>query len=171
MEFLSWLENLPFSMWVLQSGSIWAYPTILTVHTIGMTMVAGLIGIIDLRLLGIAPTIPIRPLERLYPIIWSAFGINALTGTILLIADATTKLTNPDFYVKMVFIFFGVTGACPHAQKEFSATRNWTSRPVKSGAKGLAWLSLVAWMGAITAGRLLAYLGPVSGGIKGLTNK
>jgi hypothetical protein len=43
--------------------------------------------------------------------------------------------------------------------------------PVTGAAKGLAWLSLAAWIGAITAGRLLAYLGPVSGGIKGLTNK
>ena len=170
MEFLSWLENLPFSMWVLQSGSIWAYPTILTVHTIGMGMVAGLIGVIDLRLLGIAPTVPIRPLERLYPLIWSAFGINALTGTILLVADATTKLTNPDFYVKMVFIFFGVWVLVLMRKKVFGDPQ-LDSAPVTGSAKGLAWLSLVAWMGAITAGRLLAYLGPVSGGIKGLTNK
>lgn len=157
-------------MWVLQSGSIWAYPTILTVHTIGMGMVAGLIGVIDLRLLGIAPTVPIRPLERLYPLIWSAFGINALTGTILLVADATTKLTNPDFYVKMVFIFFGVWVLVLMRKKVFGDPQ-LDSAPVTGSAKGLAWLSLVAWMGAITAGRLLAYLGPVSGGIKGLTNK
>jgi hypothetical protein len=170
MEFLSWLENLPFSMWVLQSGSIWAYPTILTVHTIGMTVVAGLIGVIDLRLLGIAPTVPIRPLERLYPIIWSFFGVNALTGTVLLIADATTKLTNPDFYVKMVFIFFGVTVLAVMRKRVFGDPQ-LDSAPVSGSAKGLAWISLVAWMGAITAGRLLAYLGPVSGGIKGLTNK
>jgi hypothetical protein len=135
-----------------------------------MTMVAGLIGVIDLRLLGIAPTVPIRPLERLYPIIWSAFGINALTGTILLIADATTKLTNPDFYVKMVFIFFGVTVLALMRKRVFGDPQ-LDIAPVTGSAKGLAWLSLVAWMGAITAGRLLAYLGPVSGGIKGLTNK
>ena len=170
MEFLAWLENLPFSMWVLQSGSIWAYPTILTVHTIGMGMVAGLIGVIDLRLLGIAPMVPIRPLERLYPLIWGAFGVNALTGSILLIADATTKLTNPDFYVKMVFIFFGVWVLVLMRKKVFGDPQ-LDSAPVTGRAKGLAWLSLVAWMGAITAGRLLAYLGPVSGGIKGLTNK
>ena len=170
MEFLAWLENLPFSMWVLQSGSIWAYPTILTVHTIGMGMVAGLIGVIDLRLLGIAPMVPIRPLERLYPLIWGAFGVNALTGSILLIADATTKLTNPDFYVKMVFIFFGVWVLVLMRKKVFGDPQ-LDSAPVTGSAKGLAWLSLVAWMGAITAGRLLAYLGPVSGGIKGLTNK
>ena len=34
--------------------------------------------------------------------------MNAVTGTVLLIADATTKLTNPDFYLKMVFIVIGV---------------------------------------------------------------
>ena len=170
MDFLSWLENLPFSMWVLQSGSIWAYPTILTVHTIGMMMVAGLIGIICLRVLGIGPTVPMRPLERLYPIIWTAFGINAVTGTILLIADATTKLTNPDFYVKMVFIALGVV-VLARMRKTIFADPQLDKAPVTGSAKGLAWLSLVAWVGAITAGRLLAYLGPVSGGVKGLVNK
>ena len=45
MDFLTWLEQLPFSMWVLQSGSVWAYPSILTAHTIGMTVVAGLVGV------------------------------------------------------------------------------------------------------------------------------
>jgi hypothetical protein len=170
MDFLSRLENLPFSMWVLQSGSIWAYPTILTVHTIGMMMVAGLIGIISLRILGIGPTVPIRPLERLYPLIWTAFGINAVTGTVLLIADATTKLTNPDFYVKMVFIALGVV-VLARMRKSIFADPQLDKAPVTGSAKGLAWLSLVAWLGAITAGRLLAYLGPVSGGVKGLVNK
>ena len=39
-----------------------------------------------------------------------------------------------------------------------------------AGSKGLAWASLICWFGAITAGRLLAYLGPVSG-LSGITNK
>src|SRR5437660_11997043 len=105
MDFLAMLEQLPFSQWVLGSGSVWAYPTILTAHTLGMMILAGVTGVISLRLLGIAPTTPIKPLERLYPVMWFGFGLNAITGTILLIADATTKLTNPDFYVKMAFIF------------------------------------------------------------------
>src|ERR1700686_4839820 len=108
MDFLHYLENMPFSIWVLQSGSLWAYPSILTAHTIGMMMVAGTAGIIDLRLMGIGPTIPVKPLERLYPLAWWGFWINAITGTTLMIADASTKLTNPDFYVKMVFVFAGV---------------------------------------------------------------
>jgi hypothetical protein len=166
MNFLSWLEQLPFSVWVLQSGSIWAYPTILTVHTVGMGIVAGLTAVIALRLLGMAPATPIKPLERLLPIVWWGFGINALTGTILLISDATTKLTNLDFYVKMVFIFVGVWVLRAMRTKVFGDPQLDTA-PVSSAAKGLAWASLLSWAGAITAGRLLAYLGPVSGGGQG----
>lgn len=168
MEILSRLEQLPFFMWVLQSGSIWAYPTILTVHTIGMGILAGIAAVINMRLLGIGSTTPIKPLERLYPLMWSGFWINLVTGTILLIADATTKLTNPDFYVKMVFVILGVVVLKVMRRKVFGDP-DLDKAPVSGSAKGLAWASLACWLGAITAGRLLAYLGPVSG-VPGLQN-
>ena len=108
MHFLNSLEQMPFSIWVRESSSIWAFPTFLVVHTIGMSIVAGLSAMISLAVLGFWPHIPLRPLERLYPLIWIGFWINAATGTVLLIADATTKLTNWDFGVKMAFVFAGV---------------------------------------------------------------
>ncbi|HEY4365297.1 MAG TPA: hypothetical protein VGN17_30325 [Bryobacteraceae bacterium] len=169
MNFLHFLENMPFSMWVLQSGSIWAYPSILTAHTIGMMIVAGTAGIIDMRLIGVGAGIPVKPLERLYPLAWSGFWINAITGTTLMIADAATKLTNPDFYVKMVFVFAGVF-LLKIMRKKVFGDPTLDQGPIPSRVKNLAWLSLVCWVGAITAGRLLAYLGPVSG-IPGLTNR
>jgi hypothetical protein len=131
-----------------------------------MGIVAGLTAVIALRLLGMASAMPIKPLERLFPIVWWSFGINALTGTILLVADATTKLTNLDFYVKMVFIFAGVWVLRAMRTKVFDDPQ-LDLAPVSNAAKGLAWVSLLSWAGAITAGRLLAYLGPVSGGSQG----
>jgi hypothetical protein len=169
MDFLSSLEHLKFFMWVLQSGSIWAYPTILTMHTIGMGIVAGVAAVINLRLLGVSPDTPIRPLEKLYPLMWSGFWINAVTGTTLMIADATTKLTNYDFYIKMVFVFSGVALIVILRKKVFRDP-NLDKGPVPGNVKRLAWLSLICWIGAITAGRLLAYLGPVSG-VPGLSNQ
>ena len=162
MEFLSKLEQLPFLIWVRESGSIWGYPTILFMHTVGMAMVAGLSGAIDLRILGLSPKTPIKPLERILPLIWLGFGINLVSGSILLIADATTKLTNLDFYVKMIFVFGGVAVLYVMRRKVFGSSELDQS-PLPASAKRLAWLSLVCWIGAITAGRLLAYLGPVSG--------
>jgi hypothetical protein len=162
MDFLSSLEQLSFSKWVLASGSIWGYATIIFMHSIGMAMVAGINGAIDLRLLGFASQVPVKPLERLYPLMWIGFAINLITGTILLIADATTKLTNPDFYVKMVFVISGVI-VLKIMRKKVFGDPNLDQGPMPPSAKSLAWISLFCWMAAITAGRLLAYVGPVSG--------
>ncbi len=88
--------------------------------------------------------------------------MNAVTGTLLLMADATTKLTNPDFGVKMAFIFAGLFVLYKMQKKVFTDPL-LDETPVSKSAKRLAWASLICWFGAITAGRLLAYVGPVSG--------
>ena len=169
MSFLNALEQLPFSVWVRESSSIWAFPTFLVLHTIGMSIVAGLSTMIDLILLGCWPKMPVKPLVRLYPLMWIGFGINAVTGTVLLLADASTKLTNWDFYVKMAFVFTGMSVLNTMRTRVFGDPQ-LDKGPVSARAKRLAWISLVCWFGAIIAGRLLAYLGPVSG-LSGVTNK
>src|SRR5436190_14182401 len=108
MDFLRLLEQSSFSQWVTGSSSVFAFPSILLLHTIGMGVVVGISAGIDLRILGLAPALPLAPMEKFFPLLWIGFWINAATGTILLIADATTKLTNADFYVKMVFIALAV---------------------------------------------------------------
>jgi hypothetical protein len=166
IDSLSSLEQLQFSQWLLGSNSIFAYPAFLFMHTVGMAMVAGINAAIDLRLLGVAPAVPIKPLERLYPIMWWGFGINLTTGTALVIADASTKLTNWDFYVKMVFVFGGVAVLYVMRRRVF-AYPALDKAPLPASAKPLAWLSLACWIGAVTSGRLLAYVGPLSG-VRGL---
>src|SRR5205809_423377 len=104
MDFLVWLESTGPASWVRESSSLWAYPTVLFLHTLGMAIVAGLSTAIDLRILGLAPGVPVSPLEKLFPLIWIGFWINAFSGTLLLMADATTKFLNPVFYVKLTFI-------------------------------------------------------------------
>jgi hypothetical protein len=169
MDFLTALEQLRFSTWVRESGSIWAFPTFLFLHTLGMAMVAGGSAAIDLVLLGFWPKTAVKPLDRLFPLIWWGFWINAATGTVLLIADATTKLTNWDFGVKMVFVFAGVAVLHVMRRRVFG-NPELDKAPLPADAKRLAWVSLVCWFGAITAGRLLAYVGPVSGA-PGVSNK
>jgi len=165
-DFLTSLEQWQFSKWLLGSNSIFAYPAFLFMHTVGMAMVAGINAAIDLRLLGLAPGVPIKPLERLYPIMWWGFGVNLVTGTALVIADASTKLTNWDFYVKMVFVFGGVAVLRVMRDRVFGYAA-LDQAPLPAGAKPLAWISLACWVGAVTSGRLLAYVGPLSG-VRGL---
>jgi hypothetical protein len=162
MDFLVRLEQLPFCIWLHESSSIWAFPMFLFMHTLGMSMIAGVSALIDLAFLGFWPRMPVQPLVRLYPLMWLGFWINAATGTVLVIADASTRLTNPIFYIKMAFVFAGVAVLYVMRKKVFDDTQ-LDHAPLSRTAKALAWASLVCWIGAITAGRLLAYLGPVAG--------
>jgi hypothetical protein len=107
--------------------------------------------------------VPVKPLERLYPVMWLGFSISALTGVILTVIDATTKLYNPDFWLKMIFVFTAV-GILYVMRKSVFADPQLDKGPLPGSAKRLALVSLFCWFGAITAGRLLAYVGPVSGG-------
>lgn len=162
MDFLKAIENAGFSRWVVESSSVFAFPSILLLHTIGMGIVVGICAGIDLRILGYAPAVPLAPLERFIPLFWIGFWVNAITGVIMLAADATTKAINPDFYVKMAFVFLAVINLQIIRKRVFRDPLI-DKAPFSMNAKMLAILNLVFWLGAITAGRLLAYVGPVSG--------
>jgi hypothetical protein len=161
VNFLAYLEQTGFSIWVRESRSLFSYPGILLLHTYGMAIVVGLIAGIDLRILGFAPALPLAPMRKLLPIMWAAFWVNAVTGTILMVVDATTKLRNPDFFIKMGLILVAVVIQRLIEKRVFRDGR--VDAPLTTNVKMLALTSLVCWLGAITAGRLLAYVGPVSG--------
>lgn len=156
-DFLVFLEQMAFSRWVKDAPTVWAFATILFVHTLGMGIVAGGSAMIDLMVLGFWPAVPIKPFARLFPVLWVAFGVNAVTGTMMLLADATTKLTTLDFYVKMVFVFAGLY-VLIRMRRQIFEDPDLDQVPLSGGAKMLAWASLICWFGAITAGRLLAYV-------------
>ena len=162
MAVFEWLETLPTSVWVRESGSLWAFPMFLFVHTLGMSIVAGGSTFISFALLGLWPRGPIKPLERLYPVMWWGFGFNLFTGVGLFCADATTRAVNLDFWVKLVFVAAGVF-LMVRTRKTVFGNPALDNGPVPSNAKTLAYGSLVCWFGAIVAGRLIAYVGPVAG--------
>ena len=168
MDFLSTIEHSAISTWVREDSSFWAYPGILFMHTLGVSIVVGISAMIDLRVLGFARTLPVVPLERYFPIIWIGFWISAVSGTILMAADATTKVVNPVFDVKMILIALGVVSMTLIRRVVFRAPNVGSASPVLG--KLLAAASLVMWFGAAAAGRLMPYLGAVTG-LPGVTNK
>ena len=162
IEFLQQIEQSAFPSWVRESPSIFAFPVILLVHTIGMGLIVGISAGIDLRILGMAPAVRLAPLEKYLPVLWFGFWVNAITGTMLLSADATMKLTNPDFYTKMAFIALALINLRMIKTQVFRDPLIETGK-FSSKARLLAWTSLVLWIGVITTGRLLAYVGSSSG--------
>jgi energy-coupling factor transporter transmembrane protein EcfT len=154
MDFLASIEQSGFCTWVRESNSLLAYPSVLFLHTVGIGFVAGISMMIDLRLLGFAPEVPLSGLRKALPYMWGGFWLNLATGLILFGLDATTKSISPVFYTKLIFIGIAL-GICRSQRGLFE-----DGKALASNARTLAFVSLVCWMGAVTAGRLLAYVGP-----------
>jgi hypothetical protein len=104
MQFFTWLQDTPFAHWVASDPSLLAYPTILTLHTVGMAIVVGTCLVLDLRLLGIAADVPLTALARAPRLVWTGFIINAATGIALFTTDAEHKATQTVFFVKLSLI-------------------------------------------------------------------
>jgi hypothetical protein len=158
--FLAFIEHSALGEWIRGSESIFAFPTIITMHVIGMGFLAGGSAAIDLRILGFAPNIPLQAMGRFLPLLWLAFALNAASGTLLLIAYPTKAFTNPVFYVKLLLIAVAVGLVYRIGRTVLDAPEPPGERgsgPVAHNAKRLALASLAAWVALITAGRLLAY--------------
>src|SRR5262249_59924072 len=93
-----WIESSALSEWIRGSDCLCAFPAIVTLHNIGMAFLAGGGIAIDLRLLGMAPRIPLKPMGRFVPLLWVAFSACALPRNLLVFAYSTHALPNPLFF-------------------------------------------------------------------------
>lgn len=153
---LAWLEATALATWTRESPSIWAYPLVLTLHTVGLGIVVGASAVIDLRFLGVARRISIPSLAPLFRIILWAFVLNTVTGVLLFIADATHKAGQTVFYIKLGLIALALWNTILARHVVLGAPQN--DAAPSSRHSRLAVISLLLWFGAITAGRLMAYL-------------
>jgi hypothetical protein len=157
MQFFTWLQETPFAQWVASDPSLLAYPTILTLHTVGMAIVVGTCVVMDLRLLGLAGDVPLTALARAPRLVWTGFFINAATGIALFTTDAEHKATQTVFFVKLSLIFLALVIYARLRTLVFRGTPS-AAASLSGEVKALAVLSLVLWTGATVAGRLMAYL-------------
>ena len=148
-SFLAQLEQSGLAVWIRESGVLYGYPLILFLHTLGLSTVVGLSSAIDLRLLGVAPGIPLEPLQKTFGLLWAGLALTALTGTLLFMSDAAKHAANPAFYVKLVFVALAVVALVIVRRRLAGGARY---------ARLLAAASLGCWLVALGAGRLMAYI-------------
>ena len=153
MDLFTWLEATSVATWVREGESLLAFPTILTLHTFGLGLLVGAAAVINLRLLGIGWRAPIGAFRSLFTVMWAGFWLNAITGTMLFMAQATNRGTSVFFLAKMAFVVIGVVSTVLIKRRVFDAPPD-----IVTPARALAMVSFIAWTAAITAGRLLAYV-------------
>ena len=153
--FLSFVENTDLSMWIW-GDSMLAFPTIITLHTIGMGFLAGTSTAIDLRILGFASGVPLKVMGRLFPMMLLALTINVATGILLVIGYPTKQLTNPIFYTKLALLSLALY-LLARIGTELFRLPDPDEKRLSGRTRTLASASIAAWVALIVAGRLLEY--------------
>ena len=156
---LLWIQNLPVFVSIAESSSVWAYPTVLMLHTVGLGWLVGLNTVVNLRLLGVGKRVPFATFEKLFPMMWWGFWLNLATGVVLFCLDANHKGHQWVFGVKIGSIILAMFLLQGERSYMFRSGEFPKVDPVPSKGKRYAWASLAMWWVATATGRLMAYVG------------
>ena len=153
---LAWLESTSLAVWLGESPSVWAMPTVLTLHTTGMAVLVGASWVLDLRLLGLNKRVPLSNYRWVFQAVAIGLVVNLITGVLLFMKNATGLGTALPFLMKMLFVVASAATILP--LRKYVLNSGPGRDEVTSNVRLLAIASIVAWSAAVTAGRLLAYL-------------
>jgi hypothetical protein len=155
-----WLHSTRLS-WAVAGGMPWIWPLCETLHFMGLALVIGVVGVFDLRMLGMAKGLPLGPLQRLMP--WAILGflINLITGFLFFTGDPFQYIHNVAFGFKLLFIglagvnaiLFYVSGL----SRKVDAVGAYQDVPAAARLAALA--SLFFWIGVMYWGRMLPFIG------------
>lgn len=149
------IESWPLA--VMLRKSIWIYPLINAAHILGIAMLVGAIGTLDLRLIGLWRRQPAAVLVSvLVPVAVCGFALAATTGILLFIARAADYAGHWLFQVKLGLIALGLLNIWllrRHADWPRVVADGLVTKRIKIAAL----LSITVWLSVLLSGRLLGY--------------
>lgn len=141
--------------------SKWWWAFMMDLHFIGLALLIGTVGILNVRILGFAKPLPIAPLHRLMPWGMAGFGINTLTGVLAFIGMPTYYTFDAAFWLKILaLLLLGLNAAAFYLTNAFQSVEHLgPGEDAPPLAKFIAATSLVLWFAVIALGR---YIQPYS---------
>lgn len=157
-DVLAWMEGSTLNSFMLDYG--WTWITFEILHFSGMCLLFGAILIMDLRLLGLQKLVTAEAVHELVPLAIVGFLINFSTGICFLFGQPFRYAVNISFQIKMVLILLAGLNALIYNYKVepmIRASGPSGDYPFLAKAVGLA--SILLWVGVVSFGRLIPYLG------------
>lgn len=149
------LEASALGQWA--RGSAIAYPVANVLHLLGLVLLIGGIGVVDLRLAGFLPSLPTAPLAKaLTPFALAGLALLALSGAVMFAADAGPMVASEIFRLKLALIGLGLGHAMLFRWLWRSRLDSWETSPPLAG-RLMALGSLGLWLSVGTLGRWIAY--------------
>ena len=161
-DFLVGLENKGISLFIRESSSLLGFPAILTTHAFGYCFIMATNAIVCARMLGFATSIPIKPLRRLFPVMWIGLILTVITGGLLVMAAAEKRVPNPILWFKMILLAVATPMMWKFQMKVFDdPSVNETNIP--ASARTMAACQLGLWILIMISGRLIPYSATILG--------
>jgi hypothetical protein len=157
-SWFEWLDAFPSSIAIRES--VYGYPYLLTAHALSMALFAGLIVMMDLRLLGVAyKRTPLSQVQRqLFPWQMATMVLSAITGALLFYGQPLRYYGKVFFWVKMVMMLGAGINALAFHYGTYKSIATWDEslRP-PLGARLAGAFSIFLWAGVVVFGRITAY--------------
>jgi hypothetical protein len=157
-EFLHWLETTPLAIFISQST--YGFSALDMVHVAAISVVFGMIAMLDLRLSGAAfSEFSVTDLSRqVLPWTWTAFVIAAITGVLMFMGQAVKYSVNFAFLVKIALMALAGLNVLVFHFITFRGVGKWDHGVAAPWSARLAGaLSLAIWIAVAAYGRFTAY--------------
>jgi hypothetical protein len=138
----------------------WIWPVSEMLHFVGLSLLLGAVGLLDLRLIGFMRRIPVSALRALLPWGVAGFALNLLTGAIFFIGAPDQYINNVAFYYKLGFIVVAGANALFFETTQghrVLAIESAGSAPAAFRVAGI--VSIVSWLMVLYWGRMLPFVG------------
>ena len=137
--------------------SKWGWTFMMAMHFIGLIMIVGTVGLLDIRIMGFVKQIPVAPLHRLLP--WGMIGlaINILTGLLAFASRSDGYIFSIAIWLKILgLMLLGLNAAAFYLTDIFGDVENLKAgEDAVISAKLVAASSLLLWFFVIAMGRYI----------------
>ena len=158
LPFAQWLHATPASNWI--NSSRWLWPLCESLHFMGLSLLIGITGFFDLRLMGFFKRVSIAAARDLMPFALVGFALNVATGIVFLIGLPEQYVNNRVWWFKVGFLVLAGLNAGFYETRlsaKVLALDPHGDPPRAVTLSGV--VSLVSWFTVLYCGRMLAFIG------------
>jgi len=136
----------------------WVWPACESLHFVGLSLLIGVVLLIDLRMLGVMKQVSVHALDRLIPWGVLGFGLNLVTGMVFFVAAPEQYIDNIAFFWKVGLMIVAVFNGLYFTVYD----KAWDLAPGDDApalSKAMAASALLLWVGVMNYGSMLPFIG------------
>lgn len=154
---VEWIGSTGLNSFI--QSTFWLWPTMETLHFIGLILMLGALLIIDLALIGVIKGVTPDATHRLTKFVVIGFAINLITGILFIFGDPGRYFINISFQLKMLFLALAGINAIWYIKKIGPKLEGMSHFVPTGETKLVGALSLILWFLVLIFGRMIPYLG------------